>query len=278
MLAALFALLSSVAGGAADFVGGTQTRRTNAFTMIASSQAVGALFLILWMAAAQPGVDSYAFVPWSALGGVTLLAGLACFYQALASGTMSVVAPIAAVGVAVPVFWGLLSGERPQIVQVLGIAGVALGIVLASGPELRGGSGPRPIILAAAAGACFGSNMAFVAEAAKTEVLGTMIVVKLTIVVPLLLVAFARRSIGGLARASWRAVLLLGALDTTAILFFALASRRGYISVVSVLASLYPVVTVLLAGLIHRERLRSSQNAGVVISMTGILLIVAGSN
>ena len=278
MLGALFALLSSIAGGAADFVGGTQTRRTSAFTMIVSSQTVGALFLLLWMAAYRPGIESYAFVPWSALGGVTLLIGLACFYQALASGTMSVVAPIAAVGVAVPVFWGLLSGERPQVVQVLGIAGVAIGIVLASGPELRGGAGPVPIVLAAAAGACFGSNMAFVAEAAKTEVLGTMIVVKLTIVVPLAMVALIRRTSGGLAQASWQAVLLLGVLDTTAILFFTLASRHGYISVVSVLASLYPVVTVLLAGLIHRERLRSSQNAGVLISMTGILLIVAGSS
>lgn len=278
MLAALLALFSSIAGGAADFVGGTQTRRVSAFTMIASSQCVGAILLAAWMALDRPEIATYSFLPWAVLGGVTLLVGLASFYQALATGTMSVVAPIAAVGVAVPFVWGLISGERPQAIQVFGIVGVVVGVVLASGPELRVRGGATPIILAAVAGVCFGSNMAFVAKAAESDVLGTMLAVKLTIIAPLLACAVARRSAGGLEKASWQSVLLLSVLDTTAILFFVLASRRGYISVVSVLASLYPVVTVLLARVIHRERLKSSQNAGVVMSLTGIVLIVAGSN
>jgi len=278
MVAALLALFSSIAGGAADFVGGTQTRQVSALATIASSQCLGVALLIVWMAIERPSVGTDAFVPWAVLGGVTLLVGLGCFYQALATGTMSVVAPIAAVGVAVPFFWGLISGERPGAIQVVGVLGVVIGVVLASGPELRGQAGVRPIILAAVAGACFGSNMAFVAKAAQTDVLETMIVVKLTIIAPLLAYAFARRTIGGLAQARWQLVVLLSLLDTCAILFFALASRRGYISVVSVLASLYPVVTVLLARVVHRERLRSSQNAGVVMSLTGIVLIVAGSS
>jgi drug/metabolite transporter (DMT)-like permease len=72
-------------------------------------------------------------------------------------------------------------------------------------------------------------------------------------------------------------LVLIGVLDTGGnTLFAAASSLHGLLSVVSVLASLYPAVTVLLARLLLRERVERTQNLGVLVTLAGVVLISAG--
>jgi drug/metabolite transporter (DMT)-like permease len=276
-VAVLLALLSSALWGLSDFLGGTLARRLPALVVVAVSQ--GAALLALLPLVALLGAPS-SWVP-GLLAGVAGAIGLACFYGALAQGTMGVVAPLAATGAVVPVVVGLVRGEQPGALQAGGIVVALLGVVLASGPELTGGASSRPLLLAAVAAVCFGTVMTLLAEGSDGPagaVLVTMLALRVSQVALVLPAALVR---GELSRGTgWVAalplLLVVGAVDVTANSAFAFATRGGLLSVVAVLGSLYPVVTVLLARQVHRERLRAVQVAGVAGTLLGVALLSAG--
>ncbi len=201
-----------------------------------------------------------------------------CFYAALAAGTMGVVAPISALGLVVPVLAGLLAGERPSVVQLAGIAIAVAGVVLASGPELSGGASPRPLLLAAAAGLGFGLTLLFIARSADTlPTLGMMRVASVGLLTVVLLILW--RTTGATVRLTARelpALAFVGLADLGANGLYALAATSGLLSVVAVLASLYPAVTVLLAWRFGRERLARIQVVGVAAALIGVVLLAAG--
>jgi drug/metabolite transporter (DMT)-like permease len=167
-------------------------------------------------------------------------------------------------------------------VQLLGIVVAVLGVVLASGPELSGRAGARPLLLAVAAAVGFGLALLFITEGARTSTLMTLVTMRVTsvLVVGLLLVsqvaARARRTPIRLPARDLPLIAVVGIGDAAANLTFGWASTRGLVSVVAVLGSLYPVVTVLLARVVHHERLALIQNAGVVTALAGVGLIAAG--
>jgi drug/metabolite transporter (DMT)-like permease len=276
-VAVLLALLSSALWGLSDFLGGTLARRLPALVVVAVSQ--GAALLALLPLVALLGAPT-SWVP-GLLAGVAGAIGLACFYGALAQGTMGVVAPLAATGAVVPVVVGLVRGEQPGALQAGGIVVALLGVVLASGPELTGGASSRPLLLAAVAAVCFGTVMTLLAEGSDGPagaVLVTMLALRVSQVALVLPAALVR---GELSRGTgWVAalplLLVVGAVDVTANSAFAFATRGGLLSVVAVLGSLYPVVTVLLARQVHRERLRAVQVAGVAGTLLGVALLSAG--
>ena len=70
-------------------------------------------------------------------------------------------------------------------------------------------------------------------------------------------------------------IVVVGLLDTGANGLFALATTHGYLSLVAVLGSLYPVVTVLLAFGMLRERIAPHQMAGAAATLVGVALIAA---
>jgi drug/metabolite transporter (DMT)-like permease len=74
-----------------------------------------------------------------------------------------------------------------------------------------------------------------------------------------------------------RTLALVGVLDILANGFFALAATKGLVSVVAVLASLYPVVTVVLARVVLKEHLRASQRVGAAMALAGAALISAAA-
>lgn len=273
-MAVVLALLSSTLWGWADFLGGTLSRRLPAATVVALSQGIALVGLVPLVVLAGKAPDS----PASAfLAGLAGAVGLAAFYAALAAGTMGVVAPIAATGALLPVVVGLVRGEQPGPLQVTGIVVALLGVVLASGPELTGGAPLRPLLLALVAAGAFGTVMVLLTEGAKGPsgaVLVALLALRVSQVGVVLPVALTR----GLG--DWRPVLpllvLLGLVDVTANACFAYASRSGLLSVVAVLGSLYPVVTVLLARRLHAERLARIQVLGVAGTLTGVALLAAG--
>ncbi|HWH29878.1 MAG TPA: EamA family transporter [Mycobacteriales bacterium] len=304
-MAALLALLSSLLWGTADFVGGTATRRLPALVVVTVSQAV-ALACLVPLALLLGGDLAAVALPSLAAGVVGPLALLA-FYRALAAGTMGVVAPVAALGVAVPVVAGLVAGESPSTVQLAGIAVASVGVVLACGPELQGAGrgGAAPLLLALAAAAGFGAVFVLLAEAAESSggtdvptVVASLVVMRCTSVVLLsaaLLVARAARTptgarqpvpVGGpaepeppppgVSRRGLPLLAVVGVFDVGANGTFAVASQSDLVSVTAVLSSLYPVVTGLLAWRLHGERLAALQWAGVVLALTGVVLLAAG--
>jgi drug/metabolite transporter (DMT)-like permease len=274
---ALLALLSSALWGTGDFLAGWLSRRRSAYAVAGASQVIGLFVMgavVLATGAWTIGWGTYVF--WGVLASFAGLGGLVVFYSALASGRMGVVSPIAALGVLVPLAVGLLAGETPSAWQYLGILLAVVGVVLASGPEISGEAGPRPVVLALAAALGFGLFYVFVAQGAQQSPSMTMLVERVSATVLVLGAVAVTRSTGDLQRRDAAPILAIGTLDILANLTFSIAAETGLLSIVSVLGSLYPVVTVLLAWAVLRERLAPAQYAGVAVAMAGVIAINAG--
>jgi drug/metabolite transporter (DMT)-like permease len=271
------ALLSSLLWGGSDFLGGTVTKRLAAPVVVGLSQ-LAALLLLLPVAAAWGERPDHLWPGVAA--GLTGAVALAAFYAALAAGTMGVVAPIAATGAVVPVVVGLVGGESPAALQVAGIVVALLGVVLASGPELTGGTSTRPLALAVVAAVGFGTVAALIAKGSEGPAgaaVVTLLVMRVASVGALGVVGLVRRTgVGVGVRGNARVLVAIGVMDVGANAAFAYASRAGLLSVVAVLASLYPVVTVLLAREVHGERLARIQVIGASGTLLGVALLSAG--
>ena len=285
-MAVLLALLASALWGTSDFLGGTTARRLPVATVLGVSQLVALLGLVPLAVALGALSQDRAYVLPGIAAGLVGMAALAAFYSALSVGTMGVVAPIAALGVVVPIGVGLAQGERPGPVQLVGIVVAVGGVVLACGPELsgEGRGGLRPLLLAAGAAVGFGTVLSLIAVGAKDGSVGSVVMVLLTmrltsvVVLTALLLAFARaRGVELSARRRDLPVLItVGAFDVAANGAYALASQTDLVSVTAVLASLYPVVTVLLARRFHGELLTGVQVVGVAGALAGVVMLAGG--
>jgi len=283
-VSALLALLSSVLWGTADFLGGSASRRIPVATVLGLSQLTALLGLVpVAVLTGELGADRSYLLP--AIGaGMVGMSALAAFYRALATGTMGVVAPIASLGVVVPIAVGLLRGETPSGTQLAGIAVAVAGVVLASGPELRGDGrgGAAPLLLALGAAVGFGLTLVLIAQGASSSVVMTLLTMRLTAVgllTTLLLGLAGHRGLDlGITRSGLPLVAAVGAGDVLANGTFAIATAQAgaFVSVTAVLASLYPVVTVLLARQFDHERLRRVQVIGVVGALGGVVLLASG--
>lgn len=282
----LLALLSSALWGTADFLGGTASRRLPVASVLGVNQLVALLGLVPVAVVLGALDQDRAYLLPGVLAGLVGMSALAAFYRALATGTMGVVAPIAALGVVVPVGAGLLSGEQPSAGQVVGIVLAVGGVVLASGPELsgKGRGGAAPLVLAALAAVGFGAVLVLVAEgsadgsvASVVMVLLTMRLTSVVVLTALLLALSPRRGVQiGVRRGDLPVLAAIGVFDVGANGAFALASQGDLISVTAVLASLYPVVTVLLARQFHAERLAGVQLVGVAAALVGVVALAGG--
>jgi drug/metabolite transporter (DMT)-like permease len=277
VLVALLALGSSLSWGAADFLGGSASRRLPVTTVLIVSGvgAFGALLIGVTAAGGLLAPGSYLW--WGVGAGLAGSLALGAFYRALADGTMGVVAPIAATGVVVPIIVGLATGDDPAVLELVGIVAALVGIVLASSGEVRGGTGgARTVVLSLIAAAGFGTFFVLVDRGSAASVGMTLIVTRAAgLALALCAAAVLRAPVRG-----WRSdvgtLVAVGVLDVAANGAFAVAAVRGKLSVVSVLSSLYPVVTVLLARKVHDERLSLPQAAGVTASLAGVVLMAAG--
>lgn len=288
-MSAALALLSSLLWGTSDYLGGTASRRLPAAVVVLGSQACALLLLVPAVLVLGGGPVRNVLaggIAAGALGALSLLA----FYRALAIGTMGVVAPVAALGVAVPVAAGLVSGESPTPPQLAGIAVAVAGVVLASGPELRGedrrsGAPGRSLALALLSALGFGTVFVLLARGAGSDrsvgrVLLLLLVMRATSVLLLAAIRVLHRARPALVAPDLRRALpllvVVGAFDVSANGTFAVASQAALVSVTAVLSSLFPVVTALLAWRLDRERLARGQWWGVGLAVGGVALLAAG--
>jgi drug/metabolite transporter (DMT)-like permease len=181
-----------------------------------------------------------------------------------------------ALGVAVPVVVGLAQGDRPTAWQGAGVVIAIVGVVLASGPELRSGSGAtRPLVLAGVAAVGFGTVIVCVAHGARVSTTMTLLVMRATSVGVLGGLAVAGRVHVRATRRDLPMLIAIGAGDVGANAALAVATTRGLLSMVAVLSSLYPAITVLLARAVHDERLNRVQGIGVTGALVGVVLIAS---
>jgi drug/metabolite transporter (DMT)-like permease len=274
---ALLALGASLTWGVGDFLGGLKARVLPALTVMAASQPFGLAAMAIAVAVRGTGIPGDD-VAWSAVAAVFGTLGLFAFYRGLATGAMSVVAPIAAIAVGIPVIWGVVvSGDHITNLQAVGFVAAVGGSVAAS-VEVR----PQRTQLAAGVGWAALAMLAFGAyyipmhAASQQDWLWPAFLFRCTSVTLVWTVVIIRRAWPSGLRPHWLALIAIGLLDTGGNALFAAASSHGLLSIVSVLASLYPVVTVLLARLVLGERVQRTQDAGVIVALVGVVLITAG--
>ena len=275
MFTAALALAAAASWGVGDFFGGLKSRSLNPVAILIVAQPIGLTLLGVWVAVRGQGPPGSA-VLWACLASVLGTTGLIAFYRGMAAGALSIVAPIAGAGAAIPVIWGLAGGDHPSGYQELGFAAALTGVVLASferKPEaarLAAGVGWAAIAMLA-----FGAYYIPMHAASHGDFLWAAFVFRLTSTT-LIAAAWLVLRPPSARRADLPVLASIGVLDTGGDVFFAAASAKGLVSVVSILASLYPVVTVLLARAVLKERVHRSQELGIALALAGIVLISAG--
>jgi drug/metabolite transporter (DMT)-like permease len=275
-LAVLLALASSVAWGTADFAGGLISRRLPTLAVTVVSQSAGLAALLVAVAVAGLRFDGRSFALGVAAG-VGGGAGLAAFYRALALGTMSIVSPVVACGAVVPFAISLATGERPSGIALAGAAVALGGAVLASVEERRAPARERgrAIALAVLAAGALGLFTYFLGLGSREgSALSTLLGARVGSLACLLLLAFYRGA--SLWVGHIYVLVAVGLTDVAANALFALASTHGLLALVSVLGSLYPVTTVLLAHVVLGERLTGAQLAGVAVALAGVAALSVG--
>ena len=275
-MTAAAALLASVAWGVADFLGGLKSRTVPLLVVLLLAQISGLLAIGLVVAVAgnpPPGTS----IIWAALAGLFGTVGLSAFYRGMAVGSISIVAPIAAVGAVVPVIFGIATGDDVSRLQLVGFALALSGVALASFErhvgQLRVAAGV-PWAIAAVIG--FGGYYVPMHEASEQDFLWAALVFRTTVALLASTAWLAMRPPIRAARGHLGAITMIGILDTAGNTLFAAASSQGEVSVVSVLATLYPVTTVALAALVLSERFDRLQLVGVGSALAGVVLIAAG--
>lgn len=278
-MTALLATAAAAVYGCADFLGGLASRKESPFAVSAVSQLLGLVVLLAMVPFLDQSTLSRADVLWGAAAGLLGGWGVVALYAGLGTGRMSLVAPTtAALAAAGPAAFDVLTGGSLGITTVLGIglAITAIIVVSMTGEDDGSGSTSSAFLLSVAAGLAFAGFFILLSFASSDAGLWPLLGARAVSVPVLVALALAK---GGLrnglrvSRSSLPIVAGAGILDMAANVFVLLAIQRGPLATASVLASLYPVATVLLARVVLHERLHGLQRAGVVIALVAVVLV-----
>jgi drug/metabolite transporter (DMT)-like permease len=272
----LFSLAAALSYGLSDFVGGLASRRTTAWPVAflgTLSALAGALVLALVVEGAPTSSDLW----WGALAGIGSGAGGAFLYRGLAAGRMGVVAPISAVGAAlVPVTVGVVTGERPDLLVWLGIAAAVPGIWFVSREPGASGDVAAGIVDGVLAGLGFGLLFAAMGQVPESAGFWPLTVAQGMAAVAVVVTAtvLGGRWVPDHPSQAWG--LVAGVLATAAVVAFMLATQTGLLTVASVVTSLYPAITIVLAAAVLREHIHRAQAVGLALCGVAVVLVAAG--
>ena len=283
-MTALLALVSAVFIGGADFVGGITSRTANGIRVGAYVALVGMPMALAVSLVGDYEQVSHADVGWSIAAGVSVALGIGCFYVGMARGLISVVAPVAAVvGAVIPVVYAVARGERPGPIAMVGLVIAFIrgcgrvALSRRSSTPTQPSSTASCSALALVSGVLFG--LFYIAFSRVSDDAGlwpvTIERAAASVVLVVAAVVMTRGPVKGLRR-MLPAVLLVGLLEVAAVVPLLLALQRGPVAIASVVASLYPVTTVLLAAFVLRERLSRLQYVGVACALISVALVSSG--
>ena len=271
----VFALASAASYGVSDFLGGLFAKKSSAWQVAIVGQSSSAVFAFI-LALFLTGTPVQADWLWAAASGLGGGFGAAFLYRGLSTGRMSVVAPISAIGSALlPVAVGLALGDRPGTLAVIGIVFAFPAIYLISSvTEHTANTGG--VLDGVLAGLGFGLLFTLIGQVDADAGMMPIALMQGTSVLAVILTATVLRA-QWVPRdpQAWAAAMMgpLGAIATGAFLY---ATHEGLLSIVSVIASLYPATTVLLAALILHERIHRAQGIGLVLATAAVVLVAAG--
>lgn len=288
-MAVVLGLLAAISYGSADFLGGLATKRNPAIRVALISQLFGFIVYLIALPLLPDGRFTGEAWVWGGLAGLTGGLGLAFLYRGLAHGRMSVVAPLTAVIAAViPVGFGLLTGERPSALQLVGIALAIPAIALvssvphpsanpgAAGTTRRSRAASLGVWDALASGIAIGLFFITLARPGEETGVYPLVAARIASVSMFLVFVLATRTSFRLAPGTGWIVAISGVIDVTANLLYLLGTREGLVSVVAVLTSLYPGATVALARTVMKERLSVHQLVGLGLALAGVAAMAAG--
>lgn len=288
-MAVVLGLLAAISYGSADFLGGLATKRNPVVRAALISQALGfAVYLVALPLLPEGRLTGDAWL-WGGLAGLTGGVGLAFLYRGLAHGRMSVVAPMTAVIAAVmPVAFGLVTGERPSTLQLAGIGLAIPAIALvssvphasarvtAAGTTVRSRAAALGVFDAVISGIAIGLFLITLARPGEDTGAYPLLAARIVSILMFLVLVIGTRTSLRPARGTSAVMAASGILDVTANLLYLFGTRKGLVSVVAVLTSLYPGATVVLARVVVKERLSMHQLVGLALALTGVALMAAG--
>ena len=275
-MAIILSLVSALAYGVSDFLGGIFAKRAPAWQIAVVGQSSSGVFSVL-AALVVGGSPTGRDLLFGALAGLGGGFGVAFLYRGLATARMSVVAPLSGVGTAlIPVAVGLATGDRPSALALTGVVFAFPAIVLISrvsddSPAHRSG-----VLDGILAGVGFGVLFTFLGQTGDDGGLYPLALSQLTSVGAVIVTAIVlRQSWMPRQRAAWNAAMMgpIGALAQGAFLY---ATQHGLLSVVSVISSLYPASTVLLAAIVLKERIQPWQGVGLALAAAAVALVAVG--
>jgi drug/metabolite transporter (DMT)-like permease len=269
----LFGLAASLCWGSGDFTGGLASRRANASTVVMSAYAIGFVLLLALALLWRETFPSAQDLLWGGIAGLAGAIGLIAFYSALSLGRMGIVAPLSAIiTAALPVLFGAITEGAPNLLQLGGFLLAILAIALISRPERSQGR-PVGLGLALIAGCGFGCFFILISRVSPTATFWPLAMARLTSVLLLLAVLLIRRQPLLPKKTVTPLLLLAGTLDAIGNAFFVLAAHSGRLDVASVLSSLYPAATVILATFILHERVNRLQGLGIFLALVAVPMI-----
>jgi len=271
---AVLGIASALSWGAADFSGGLASRRANSGVLVIVVNAVGIpLAVVIALIIGQPFPPITAIL-WGAAAGAAGALALVAFYRALADGAMGTLAPVAGVvGAVIPVVFAGVTQGLPPAHQIGGFGLALAGVWFVSGAGGVFGIS-KPLGLALLAGVGFGMFFILIRQANTPSVLWVLVASKTSSAVTTLIPTLISRQSWQMPRQSWWLSLVAGVMDMGGNAFFLFAAEAGRLDIAVVLSSLYPASTVLLAGVVLKERVSRTQAWGVAAMLAALPLIV----
>jgi drug/metabolite transporter (DMT)-like permease len=279
MLAAALALVTSLCYGLSNFVGPSLSRGLPVYPVLIAGQVVAFVVSGAVLAATQAELPGGTVLLAATAAGLGNAFGLICFYRAASLGPLSIVTPIGSLAVILPVTAGLASGEPLGILKLAGIALAIGGVAFAArrpaatrGEDGRSGDERAAARWALLSAVAFGTFLACIAPASHDGVFWAVLLSRAALLVVFVAVATAIAAPLRVPLARLPLLAVPGVLLFAGTLAYSAATREGDLSVVSVLSSLFPIVTVGLA-YAAGERVSGRQAGGVAAALCGIVLI-----
>jgi drug/metabolite transporter (DMT)-like permease len=272
---AVYALGTICCWGVSDFLGGYTARKFNSFFLAMLGHAGGFTMVFAVAAGNHLPVPASRGILWAMLAGASGGTALAFFYRALARGNMGLAAPVSTViGAAIPAVFAIWVEGFPGPLTVAGFALALVGIWLISRPEESGR--PQGLVLAVISGLGFAGFYICMKEAGNGTAWWLAACSRGASLVATAVITFAGRKFRPFYPAGAIVGVLAGCLDVSGTVLFVRGVQTGRLDSTVVLTSLYPVITILLARAILKERFTPWKTAGLAAALAAVPMIARG--
>lgn len=274
LIGILFAVTSAVVWGSGDFSGGQAVRKNHQYQVLMLAALSGMVVLVISAIIRGEGIPSERSMFWAAMAGAAGGLGMAALYKALSMGNTASVAPTSAITcAAIPVLFGLITEGLPKPIQLVGFVVAFLGIWLVSKSSAAGEKTFREgMILAFLSGIGFGGFFLFISLVDRGQVFTPVLVARM-VTLAIALIMLRLNHLPAPKLTANPIAILAGVLDTSGNIFYLLATQFTRLDIAALLSSFYPAMTVILASIILKEKVSSTQWVGIVFCLVALALM-----